>query len=719
MRKHITTLLISLALALLMAAPGWCGQDVAMRARPGLAGIFKYSQPVLIKVDIDNRGDSIKGHLSVAPGGREMPPGRNSPVYMAEVDIPAGSKVTRELVVPGELASSNYPVVRLVAGGNTVAEAALEGTGLGGGTVIMPLGEKVTGSSLFTWLDKRYGGQVTVKYLPPEELPDKSIFLGAADVIVADREAATRLNPGQAGALKEWVMLGGTLLLSGEPAIAAGSPLSGIIQGPLGRQGALERMALGRGEVILSRTSVEEIIDPEGKVWESLGIVPGDGVLIKNEIDLKNVIANAGSYFPMVKLPDIQVLVLLWGVYLLAVGPGLYLLLRRFNRRELAWVLVPAVAALTGAGFYAMSPVNRLQDYFAHTTSAVEIMDEKLAVVRASGAFVLPRGGTLEVSGSREMLLEPVNNYSGRRDQKATAFNNGSESRVIFEGVEYASMRQVHIYGLLRGMGRVGGRVYFRDDRVAGEIVNNTPYMLRDCRLIIGKSFLELGEIPSGGSKKLDEPLNWAQIINNPSELYRFNARQSPVQMQEARIITDISVRQDNAGEVYFLGWSDSSPEQLKVIRPSGQGQAGGLTMIRQKMEFNFPPGAFRLPPGFIKYTATGLGGGLGKGPDGLVVHRGSAQISYDLAKTLNMDNFRVTVIDIPPVSDRSSSMIEIYRQDISAWEQVDRSGRRFSGDEASRYLSGQGKIELKITSQAEKAEGTFQGIAVEGVIGQ
>lgn len=716
MRKHFTTLLISLALVMLMAAPGWCGQDIAMRARPGLAGIFKYSQPVLIKVDIDNRGDSIKGHLAVAPGGREMTPGRNNPVYMAEVDIPAGGRVTRELVIPGELAS-NSPLVRLVAGGNTVAEAALEGTGLGGGTVIMPLGEKVTGSSLFTWLDKKYGGQVTVKYLPPEELPDKSIFLGAADVIVADGEAATRLNPGQAGALKEWVMLGGTLLLSGEPAIAAGSPFSDIAPGLPGLQAALERRALGRGEVILSRTAVEDIKDSEGRVWESLGIVPGDGGQIK--IETKNVIANAGSYFPMVKLPDIQVLVLLWAVYLLAVGPGLYLLLRRFNRRELAWVLVPAVAALTGAGFYAMSPVNRLQGYFAHTTAAVEIVDEKLAVVRASGAFVLPRGGALEVSGSREMLLEPVDYHSGRRGQQAAAFNNGSESRVVFEGVEYASMRQVHMYGLLRGMGSVGGRVYFRDDRVAGEIANNTPYMLRDCRLIIGKSFLELGEIPSGGSKKLDEPINWAQIVNNPSDLYRFNARQSPVQMQEARIITDISVRQDNAGEVYFLGWSDSSPEQLKVIRPSGQGQAGGLTMIRQKMEFNFPPGAFRLPTGFIKYTATGLGGGLGKGPDGLVVHRGSAQISYDLSKTLNMDNFRVTVIDIPPVSDRSSSVIEIYRQDLSTWEQVDRSGRRFSGDEASRYLSGQGKIELKITSQAEKAEGTFQGIAVEGVIGQ
>lgn len=604
-----------------------------------------------------------------------------------------------------------------MAGGNILAEAGLEGAGLSGGLVILPLGEKVFGSSLFTWLDKKYGGQVTVKYLPPEELPEKALFMGAADVIVADRGAAGRLGPNQVSALKEWVRLGGTLLISGE-AGAAGGPFGDIIPAVQAQSGNLARKSLGRGEVILSRIPVEDIKDPDGKTWEGMGLVPG-GKRIPGDrdFDIKYLLADAGSYLPMVKSPGIPVLVILWVAYSLALGPGLYLLLRRLNRRDLSWVLVPAGAALTALFFYSMSPVNRLQAYLAHTTATVEIVDYNLAEIRASGAFVLPRGGSLEVSGSGQMV-EPVNFYSGRRGRPPLVFNDGKESRVVFEGVEYGSMRQVHIQGIQDGVGGIGGSIFFRDHRVMGEISNNTPYNLRDCRLQVGKSLLDLGEIPAGGLKKLDEPFNWALIVNNsgdPSQYGRY-----PAKIQETRIINDFSAHREVAGEVYFLGWSDSPPDQLKVVRPTGQGKTSGLTLIRQKMDLQFPGGAFRLPEGFIKYTVTGLGGGYGTGPDGrLVVRRGSVQITYDLAGTLRKDKFQVTAINVPRVLDRAAYTVEIYRQDESRWEQVDKSGQRFSGRDAARYLSGEGKTEIKVTSPAEKGEGEFAGIAVEGVIVQ
>lgn len=717
MKKLSLTLFFALALVMFQAVPGWCGRDVSLKARPGLSGIYKVNRPVLIRVDIDSRGDGIAGQLVVAPRDQEMPSERNKTLYITAVDVPAGGKVTRDLVVPGELAARS-PMVRLVAGGNILAEAGLEGAGLSGGLVILPLGEKVFGSSLFTWLDKKYGGQVTVKYLPPEELPEKSLFLGAADVIVVDREASVRLGPGQVRALKEWVRLGGTLLVSGE-AGAAGGPFGDIITAIQAQSGNLARKTLGRGEVILSRTPVEDIKDPEGKTWEDMELIPG-GKRIPGDrdFDIKHMLADAGSYLPMSKSPGISLLVILWVAYSLALGPGLYLLLRRLNRRDLAWVLVPAGAALTALFFYTMSPVNRLQAYLAHTTATVEIVDHNLAEVRASGTFVLPRGGSLEVNGSGQMHVEPVNIYSGRRGRPVLAFNDGKESRVVFDGVEYGSMRQVHSQGILSGVGGIGGSIFFRDHRVMGEISNNTPLNLRDCRLQVGKSLLDLGDIPAGGVKKLDEPFNWALIANNPGEPYPYG--RYPAKIQETRIINDFTVHREVAGEVYFLGWSDSPPDDLKVVRPSGQGKTSGLTLVRQKMDLQFPGGAFRLPEGFIKYTVSGLGGGYGTGPDGrLVVHRGSVQISYDLAGTLKKDNFRVTAVDVPQAPDRSVYTVEIYRQDESRWEQVDKNGQRFSGKDAARYLSGKGKIEIKVTSPVDKGEGMFAGITVEGVIGE
>lgn len=721
MKKYLLAFLITLAVAVSRAAPGWCGEDVVLKVRPGLAGVYKVPQPVLIRVDIDNSGKGIRGELALAFQDREGYPGRRPPVYLGEVEIPAGGKISQVLVVPGELAA-NSPLVRLLDGDRILAEAKLEGAAVGGGMVILQLGEKMSGSGLFIWLDKTYGGQVTVKYLPPEELPEKSLFMGAADVIVVDREACARLNSKQSAALKEWVRLGGRLLISGQAGAAPGEPFSDL--NPAGRGGAgdsgmLSRITLGRGEVILTGQALENISDPEGKTWEAMGFPSKDVDFVKDRAnEIKYMLSDTGSYFPMVKIPGVPVLTLLWVIYVLVIGPGLYLALKRFNRRDLAWALIPAGAALTALTFYAMSPVNRLQAYLAHTVATVDIVDENLAEVRASGAFVLPRGGNLEVAGRGQILLEPVNYYMGRRNRPVSVFNNGEQSRVVYNNVEYGSMRQVHSCGILPGAGRIGGKVFFREDRVMGEITNDTPFNLRDCRLLLGKSFIELGDMPAGGSKKLNDSINTAIIMTNPEEPYNIKP-QPPAGVRESRIITSLAGVRDSAGDVLFMGWSDSPVDQFKVAGPSGQGNVSGLTLVRQKMGLEFPGGPFRLPVSFVKSAVTGISGGYSIRPDGLFVHGGAVKITYDLQKTLGRKDFRVTAIEVPPLPPRSAYTVEIYRRDTGAWEQLNPGGQRFAAADVAKYLSARGKIEIRLTSKIEKSEGVFQGIAVEGVIGE
>lgn len=718
MRRVFLALVITMAMFLGAAAPGWSGGEVTLKARPGLAGIFKVSQPVPIRVDIENRGEAFRGYLTLVPRNKDMHSRRYEPVYRSEVYVPAGGKVSLDMVVPGEVAASSVSV-RLVAGDAAVAETNLEGAGVGGGAVIMPLGDKILGSGFFKWLDRTYGGQVTVKYLPVEELSRKSVFLGVADIIVVGRDSAARLSSGQLKALKEWVRLGGVLLLSGEAGTMAGEPFADII--PAAR-GDVTRQSVGRGEVILSRTPIEAVDDPEGKHWESLdlsGVVGGQ--VRGRQMELRsiegNILAETGSYLPMVKIPHILLLVLLWVSYTLAVGPGLHLLLKRLNRRDLAWVLIPAVAVVTGLGLYAISPVNRLQSYIGHTLSAVEIVDGNLAEVRTTGTFVVPRGGILDVQGEGESILTPVNIYTHRG--RPVSVYGGDVSGVVFSDVEYGSMRQVSSNGIMSGAGIIGGSVYFRSDSVVAEIKNNTIFNLRDCRLLVGPGLVELGDLPAGSEVKISQPLNRTPIVTGPGGPPVFNAGQ-PAKAREIRLVSDYAFRKSGAGEIYFLGWSDVPAEKIKVIKPAGQGQTSGLTLVLQKMEPRFPKGEFKLPAGFINSTVTNLSGVHKEGPEGVYVHSGTVKITYDLQKTLKSSNFRVTAIEFPQTPDSSLYTMEIFRHDLSSWDQAGTG--RISGEEAQKYVSGQGKVQLRLSpASMEKPgmEGMFRGISVEGVIGQ
>jgi len=720
LRRIVLSLFVALSIFLGTAAPGWCGGEISLKARPGLAGIYKVNYAVPIRVDIENRGEAVTGELVVLPRLKDIdnPSIRHAPVYRSQINIPAGGKASIHMVVPGEIAA-NAGSVRLISGEIVQAETTLEGAAVAGGIVILPLGDKVSGSSLFKWMDKTYGGQVTVKYLPAGELPEKALYLQGADIMVVDREAASQLNDSQLKALKDWVILGGTLILSGEAGTVTAGPFKDI--GPDPGEG-VSRKTLGKGTVILSRTPIENIHDPDGKNWESMLSPVGAGPVNIKEIDMKNMdsgmLSEMGSYFPMIKIPDISVLILLWIVYTLVIGPGTYLVLKRYNRRDLSWLIIPALSLAAGLALFLISPVNRLNSYMAHTMSTVEIVHPNLAEVRTAGTFVLPKGGGLEVRGLGETLVQPVNIY-GNRGRPVWVFS-GTESRIVFNSVEYGSMRQVNAYGTLAGAGMVGGSVYFRDDRVMGEITNNTPFNLRDCRLLVGAGLVELGEMPAGSGKKLNEPLSRSLLVTDTKDPYRVDSK-SPVQARETRFIADFTMRREASVDIYFLGWSDSPAENLQVVRPTGQGQASGLTMVRQRMEPIFPPGPFKLPAGLIKNTVTGIDGGYSWRPDGLMVHRGSVKITYDPGKTLGRTDFRLTGIEFPPAPDKTNYMVEIFRPDLSQWEQVAGRGQKVSGSDVLKYISGQGKIEVKLTSPVENpgTEGAFRGIAVEGVIAE
>ncbi|MFZ5596764.1 MAG: hypothetical protein ACOY31_07095 [Bacillota bacterium] len=721
MRRIVAALFLALVILGGLPSPGWCGGEVSLQARPGLAGIYKVTEPVRIQVDIQNSGEEIKGHLDVGPRRQNDPAYaemRTGVIYRREVVVPGGGGVSLDMVVPGGAIADSYSV-KLVVEDRVVAEAKLDGTSVAGGMVIIPLGESLSRSGLFSWLDRTYGGQVTTKYISPAELPEKPLYLQVADVVVVDRESASRLSAAQAGALEDWVKLGGTLILSGR-ATSSVNAFAGISPVPGGEAVSVNKT--GKGRVIVTRTPIESAADNQDRLWEEIGLFSQDQGLISKKMDReqmeKGIMSSEATYLPMGKIPGIPALMAIWGGYVLIVGPGIYFLLKRFNRRDMAWALVPAAAVAVSACFFALSPVNRTQPYIAHEISVVDILDRGLAGVKTSETFVLPGGGGLEVRAPEDVMLNADVHTAG---EWVTVFS-GDSPGVVFDDVEYGSMRQVFASGTMNGAGSMDGNIYLRDDRVMGEIKNNTPFDLRDCRILLGSVLVSLGDIPSGGVMELNHPINWSTVLFNPGGAgYQAYSVSTP-QNREERLVNNLMTQGAGAfnGSADFIGFTDSPVSSMEVVSPSGQGGKTGLTLVRQSMEVRFPEGDFKIPAGFIKNTISSKDAGYRWLPGGLVVDRGTVEIDYDLRGTLGAERFRVTGISVQPVDEQLYDM-EIFRQDLSQWENVSGSGLTVSEDEAGRYLSEQGRILLKVTRPGggTGVDSPFRGITVEGVVGK
>lgn len=761
-------ILAVLATALLAGAlPSLAAAPVEMKVRPGLGGLYKVNQHLELVITVDNPGPGFAGTIAVEQD--EERPERRRP-YLArvatDVDVPAGAGGQYRLVIPGELASVK-PVVRLVSGGQVLAESRVEGVAVDDGRmVILALGEDVTGGGLQDWLSRGAGSLATLKYLSPGELPGDSLLLGAADIIMIGPAGVSRLSREQVKALKEWVYLGGSLVLLGGAGAGEGGSFADVspVQvsgrqvvggkleglrsgGPLevaagrlvaGKALAVEngvpvlaRRPLGRGEVLYCGAAPGDLGGEARDVWSALlsntvavsdpemKYRPPKGPYLIGGPSVAPLI-DPSAYIPQLAGPPVPVLVLLWLLYTAAVGPLLYFLLRRADRRDLAWALVPAGALVAAGCFYLLAPAGRQQGYLTQTLASVEILSPELAAVRAGASVVATRGGELTVRAAPGMFTGPGayrSNWTGVQVQL-----DKDTSTVNFGNVPYNSLRQLYALGLKHDLGSIAGRLCLEGNSIKGDLTNKTSLDLRDCKLILGGQVIPVGAIPARGTVHVAEKLPAVSPPTDPRMLLNAlgvgqDIRPDNPFFRERSMLNEI-VNGDfrRLTGVQFIGWHDGPAGILTTAGRTNRGRDIGLMLVKQTIPLD-AAGRFYLPAGLLKpRTGDFLMPGQSPSPENNAINDQKVNLVYDLDDAGISRNFQIAALDIQYAKGQFNLPVEIYNHRDGRWEQLPDGGKRIGSAELSRYLS-HNQVWLKTSGESRGPYPAWPGLAVEGVV--
>lgn len=760
MRKKILSYRNVLICAILTMAvmvtslPSPAAAAVGMKVQPGLGGLYKADQPLELVITVENSGPGFEGAITVKQ--EEEQPEKYRPDlarFSMKVNVPADAGEQYRMVIPGELASA-MPAVELVSGDLVLAKSRVEGIAVGGARIILALSEIIMEQA---WQNKSPGAEISLKYLSPGELPEKSLLLGAADTILIDPSSFSSLNDRQVGAVKEWVRLGGKLVLFGGAGSGEGEGFSDIspvrvtgkktvdgnlaglrFGGPLNVASGemmggkvlaqengfpvLARREMGRGQVYYCGATPRDLGGEARGVWSTLlGSLtnPDNKNLPAGSPRSAGSLVYSSSYIPQLAGPPVPVLVLLWLLYVTAVGPLLYYLLRRADRRDWAWALVPAGALAAAAGFFFLAPANRLQNYLSQTLATIEVLSPELAEVRAGASFVVARGGDLAVQPADNMYTVPVKNNGGTDKLFLLVQQDGDKVSVNYGSMPYGSLGQAWAYGLQRGLGSIEGDLYLDGDSIKGNLVNKTGLDLRDSRLLLGGRVFRIGSFPAGGTAHVEAAL---EKLNNPpspemllTELGgRRESRPGEPFFRESQLLSGIGVERQ-AG-VQFLGWHDGAPGFFKMSGETGGEEAFGMVLLKQEIKLVVAPGRFRLPAGFIMPRSGELKYSSDAEPAGKVTYDGYIKLLYDIEGAGIKDNFKVEALDFQYARGQFTNPVEIYNYQQNKWEQLPEDGGKITAEQLSRYLNDN-KVWLRVTGESRGAYPVWPGLAVEGVV--
>ncbi len=381
--------------------------DLQVTAQPFFEGRYRAGSWLPFRITVANTGADVTAVVSVQTGS----------TFESTLELPRGANKSIILYAQAPGTFRRTATARVLVGGNEAQKVEVPISSVGNTTQV--IGILAPQPLTLPLPPKRENGKYELVQLTMNDLPERSEGLSLFDVLLVDGAPLTDISKAQAQALADWVRTGGQLILGGakldvavqqlpEPLRiatvgapapagpisllpelgAAPSPSTTALVGaegtrPIATAGSATvgvQRELGKGRVTALGFSLSapelaqlppditfwlQVVRPRSTVPDMMGMQSPDDMQAQQ-------LSFALMALPVLDIPPLGILTGLLGAYLLVVGPGLYLLLRRLDRQAWGWVAIPLVTLVFTVGAYTYGLRLRGDDIILNQISLVE-----------------------------------------------------------------------------------------------------------------------------------------------------------------------------------------------------------------------------------------------------------------------------------------------------------------------------------------------------------
>ncbi|MDD3570458.1 MAG: hypothetical protein PHY44_05090 [Lachnospiraceae bacterium] len=443
-------------------------------------------------------------------------------------------------------------------------------------------------------------------YLDSKTFPTDSSVLNNFRMLIINDFNTANLSQEQKDAIKQWVNEGGMLIIgTGVNAKKVLSGLGDITKFTVSDEVAnvslenigdvLVQNVSNFGSVAISDAKMENsnsLLEQDGKVTTSR-VKVGNGTVILHNFDLgKSPIPNIGdieillrtfyenenpsifnlshadnySYNPVSdwagrmapeKGSMMNIIFIIIGVYVIFVGPVLYIVLKKKDKREKGWVIIPFVAVATTIVIYIAGSSSYYRSSIINMVSKVDIENgQNYAKAQIYAGLRSGDKGSLKFTADEDFDIDvsemDYGEIYGDDEVCALKINTDSASEITYFGKaswdlnKFATEKEIDMGGAL------DAKIALKGDTLVGTIVNNTNFDFEDVVLHIGSVYYKIDNCMSGETVDVNYKIE-------PVNLQNGNYYNSYDEIQKLFGVEDGYYNFDGANEEYFTKYGRTS----------------------------------------------------------------------------------------------------------------------------------------------------------------
>ncbi|MGC6588002.1 DUF7408 domain-containing protein [Paenibacillus sp. Dod16] len=680
--------------------------------------------------------------------------------YVQQVDLPKDTPKEVVIGIPGAVLNKDNNQILFYEGSYTKGKQIPFASGKNyvqaspyQGALIAVLSDDPDTMNFMNVLNGK-GNSVNVFPLKNASVPSDGMLLNGLDVILINNFASDTLSEPQRKAITDWVNGGGTLILAGGAGYAkTAAPFADIT--PVAADGTttvhslaeLEKLggkplkldgaftistakavegaqigieadgqplfaskAYGQGSVQYAAydLAMEPVSSWAGHpdAWASIlrnslpMVGAQNGMYYNSLMDSLNYVL---EYFPSLKMPSFTLLLWMLIIYAVVVAPLLYYILKKADKREWAWFLIPIIAVIASGSVYVVGSSDKTRE-LAHTINLIELNGQGDAVKSTASAFFTPRSGNYA-------LEFPENTYL-KTGQSQTRFGGMGENK-SFVRVEQASttleLRDMSQWSLAKvwvdrqgteEMGRLGMDLKLdAKGELNGKVTNDTINDLTEVVLVVGGKAYKLGDIKKGDA---------AAVPQDPKQIIKFTGgdlsgmlypySQNDPKQRERDILSQYgySNRMVNR-DAYILGWSKDHLTNYTL--KGAEVDSDQLNFWIQPVEMDWGlNGEINIPYGFLSPEISQVNAPMfGVYPHGVEMGQGSLIAEFPL---ISEGNVKYSELSVKGTKFNNNVTMEIWNSKKSAWEPVTDANNVFTiTKNPEQYIVGN-RIRFMITAK-------------------
>jgi len=785
--------LVAVLSTLVAALPARAASSIDIEARAMVAGRYEVGGWLGLAVTLDNPGEPTQGYVTA-----ETEIG----AVRLFVEMPAGARKVVMLYVQPEAFQRRVDVSYEEPNGTVTAsvdvsvleqsddQVAVVGDGTG------TLRPQLIGTGEFT-------GPEPIA-LAPADIPERPEPLAGLSALVWAGDSAS-LSEAQRRALERWVSDGGQLVILGGPDWQARTaaftdilPLDditatdGISQAPIGawsgedapaletatvstgnlRDGSralvstedgdilASMRSLGAGRVILlgSDFATQEYRGWAGspRLWGRLlptnGIFEqfnGGGFPIGQQVDAS--MSGALSTLPTLNVPPAELLLVIIVGYILLIGPISYMVLRRMDRRELAWVTAPLLIVVFSACSFGVGRTLKGGDVVINQITLVRTASEGgTASVDTYAGIFSPDRTDYDISVDADALLGRLARNDGRPlGPSDVEVEQGRPARMRNLAIGVFGFEGVRAAGVVEHQPSLSVSWRANNGDVIGTVTNTSDTTVSDVAYISGSGGERIGDLAAGESADFTIP---SQNFNGSSasdQVYGFggfdtsNEEQRLVAVRRQVIDALVGFAQfDGVGfdvgrrGPYVIGWrDDAGPMPVSVEGLVAQTYLSTVEVLSVRPSIG--TGEVTVRPQNMAVDIVSTEGDANPGGPGMII-LGDGSVTYSIALPLEAADLVPTRVEIVVGPDPSMVMnepggfggfwpagftLEVRDPTTGEWTLVGDLSERsaFEIEDPATALSDTGRIEVRITGVGANPQfgqqSVFASATVTGVI--